>query len=66
MTFTQFWQALQKRNAGLSDPENKMTITVASFERSLKQAYEMGVGSVPKPAKSSTPPYPDPFGDMFR
>lgn len=42
MTFDQFWQTLKDKNPGLADSDTRMTITVASFRKSLEQSYERG------------------------
>lgn len=41
MTFDEFWAALQKKNPDLKEGDT-MKITVDSFKRSMRQAFEMG------------------------
>ena len=42
MKWSEYWDALTKRNPALNDGTTKMTITVDSFQRSMKQAFEQG------------------------
>ena len=43
MTFSSYWQKLLRINQQMSDDESqKMTITVGSFKKSLKRAYDVG------------------------
>jgi len=49
MTFDEFWNRLVEKNPHLSNENTVMKITVASFRKSVKQAFEMG-----KPANAPT------------
>jgi len=40
--FAKYWKRLLKTNPALGDVENRMTISVGSFQRQLKKAYEQG------------------------
>ena len=43
MSFLEYWGRLIASNESLKEPENKMTISVASFRRQLDKAYQAGV-----------------------
>lgn len=42
MSFLEYWGRLIASNESLKEPENKMTISVASFRKQLEKAYEAG------------------------
>lgn len=66
MDFNTFWSALCARNSGLTDEQQKMTITVASFKASMRQAHDMGQKSM-KPPKAAGPiDLGDLFGSSFK
>ena len=44
MTFEDYWKALQAKNSGLADGENRMTISVDAFKRQLERAFREGSG----------------------
>ena len=44
MSFLEYWGRLIASNKNLTEPENKMTISVASFRKQLEKAYEAGKG----------------------
>lgn len=41
MTFDEYWQSLMERNQSMKD-SSRMTISVESFKRALRQAFEKG------------------------
>lgn len=43
MSFLEYWGRLISSNESLKEPENKMTISVASFRRQLEKAHTAGV-----------------------
>lgn len=43
MSFLEYWGRLIASNDNLKEPENKMTISVASFRRQLEKAHSAGV-----------------------
>lgn len=55
MQFDQFWQALCAKNPGLKDEDQKMTISVASFKSSLRQAHDMGQKATATPPRTEKP-----------
>lgn len=42
MSFLEYWGRLISSNESLKEPENKMTISVASFRKQLEKAFEAG------------------------
>lgn len=67
MTFEQYWDQLRTRNPGLAKDDTKMTITVASFRRSMRQSYDQGADHK-KPTKpkedDSLSKFSKIFGDL--
>lgn len=56
------------KNPGLNDDAGKMTISVASFKRSMEQSYRQGNDdrdSQPPQRVDAAPTREDMFGDMF-
>lgn len=43
MSADEYWLKLIRRNPQMSCPENKMHITVASFEKQIRAAHAAGV-----------------------
>jgi len=62
-TFLAYWTRLRMKNMGLNDESSKMTITVASFRKSMEQSYNQGAEDAGK--KSGFGDGGDLFGDMF-
>jgi hypothetical protein len=42
MTFEEYWKALEQKNEHLREG-NSLKMEIASFKRSLRQAFDMGV-----------------------
>jgi hypothetical protein len=62
VTFDQYWLNLKERNPGLKlGDDSTMKISVASFEKSLRQAFEIGEQhGIAKQAKTNGL-----FGEIF-
>lgn len=43
MTFEQYWQRLVEKNPSLSKEDTRMVLTVGSFKRSTRKAFEVGM-----------------------
>lgn len=43
MTFEEYWKRMQAKNEGLLGMDTGMTLSVASFKRSLEQAFNAGM-----------------------
>ena len=61
MKFGAYWFRLKKKNPGLNDPESRMTLTVAGFEKALKQSFEVGKEEG-RTEKGKNPFLSNPFG----
>ena len=65
MTFDEFWKALSERNPGLSALDGKMTMSVESFRRSMRQSFDRGEQHGRESAERREQ-IKDMFGDLFR
>lgn len=70
MEFTAYWARLQLSNAGLSDDENKVTLTVGQLKKLMQKAHANGYDdriAVEKACKEHGPknPFDKLFGGMF-
>ena len=61
MTFDEYWQRLQTKNPGLRDLDNKMHISVESFQNQLRAAFNEG-----ESASSASNPFDKLFGGKKR
>ena len=65
-TFYDYWCQLCSKNPQLADGSRKMTISVASFEKQLRRAYEAGTSSRDSSGRSKLDDLFRDFGGMFK
>lgn len=61
MTFNDLWSSLERKRPLLADDSAKVEITSLNLKILLRQAYEKGQESVPKPENKG-----ESFGSIFR
>jgi len=60
MTFDAIWQQLCRKNPKLENDSAKVEFDAGNFKRLLRQVYEQGERSAPKPPEPKNP-----FSDIF-